>query len=198
MPDYTPLNVIGGSSPLLQQARQAMALRMLQSGMSTSPIQSPLQGVARLAQSFFGGMALRRLADQQKAGTNAFLNGIFSSGGAPTTTPAPAPSVAPQSGPSIPPEALSPTSMQNTPAPLSGGTLPSQPAAQPPMQSYAHAISANESGGNYGALGPVTRTGDRAYGKYQVMGANIPQWTAEVLGHAMTPQQFLASPQAQD
>jgi hypothetical protein len=61
-----------------------------------------------------------------------------------------------------------------------------------------NAIASIESGGNYGALGPQTKTGDRAYGKYQVMGANIPEWTKETLGQPMTPQQFLANPQAQD
>jgi hypothetical protein len=66
------------------------------------------------------------------------------------------------------------------------------------MASYANAISNNESGGNYGELGPVTRTGDRAYGKYQVMGANVGPWTREVLGREMTPQEFVANPQAQD
>jgi hypothetical protein len=63
---------------------------------------------------------------------------------------------------------------------------------------YAAAISNIESGGKYGLLGPITKTGDRAYGKYQVMGENIPQWTKEVLGAPMTPQEFLSSPQAQD
>src|SRR5665213_4293527 len=60
------------------------------------------------------------------------------------------------------------------------------------------AIASIESGGNYSNLGPITRTGDRAYGKYQTMGANIPTWTQQVLGKAMTPEQFLANPQAQD
>lgn len=40
--------------------------------------------------------------------------------------------------------------------------------------------------------------GDRAYGKFQVMGANIPAWTKEALGTPMTPDQFLADPKAQD
>jgi len=64
----------------------------------------------------------------------------------------------------------------------------------------AAAIAAGESAGSggYAALGPVQRTGDRAYGKYQVMGANIPEWTKQATGTAMTPQQFLASPAAQD
>lgn len=63
---------------------------------------------------------------------------------------------------------------------------------------FSDAISSIESGGRYGLLGPATRSGDRAYGKYQVMGSNIPVWTREILGQSMTPQQFLANPQAQD
>lgn len=63
---------------------------------------------------------------------------------------------------------------------------------------YADSISAIESGGRYGLLGPVTHNGDRAYGRYQVMGANIPSWTKEVLGREMSPQEFLSNPQAQD
>lgn len=54
------------------------------------------------------------------------------------------------------------------------------------------------SGGNYGALGPVTRRGDRAYGAYQIMGANIPSWTQAALGRSMTPGQFLSDEAAQD
>lgn len=66
------------------------------------------------------------------------------------------------------------------------------------MGAFRNAISSIESGGNYGITGPVTKSGDRAYGKYQVMGANIPSWTREALGQSLTPQQFLASPEAQD
>jgi len=63
---------------------------------------------------------------------------------------------------------------------------------------FANAISGIESGGKYDTLGPVTKTGDRAYGKYQVMGANIGPWSQAALGQPMTPQQFLADPKAQD
>lgn len=63
---------------------------------------------------------------------------------------------------------------------------------------YRKAISDIESSGNYGALGPLTQRGDRAYGAYQVMGANIPSWTKTTLGYSMNPQQFLANPAAQD
>lgn len=65
---------------------------------------------------------------------------------------------------------------------------------------YLSALASIESAGSggYAAVGPKTRTGDQAYGKYQVMGANIPGWTKEVLGRSMTPQEFLADPKAQD
>jgi hypothetical protein len=59
-------------------------------------------------------------------------------------------------------------------------------------------IAYEESGGNYGAVGKPTKSGDRAYGECQVMGSNIPQWTKEALGLSLTPQQFLNSPAAQD
>jgi hypothetical protein len=66
------------------------------------------------------------------------------------------------------------------------------------LDRYGAAISKLESGGKYDELGPVTRTGDRAYGKYQVMGANVPEWTEAATGKRMTPEEFRASPEAQE
>jgi hypothetical protein len=66
------------------------------------------------------------------------------------------------------------------------------------LQDYAAAIRSIESSGNYGSLGPTTRRGDRAYGAYQVMGSNIPSWTAKHYGQPLTPQQFLNNKEAQD
>ncbi|WP_320194743.1 phage tail length tape measure family protein [Agrobacterium rosae] len=66
------------------------------------------------------------------------------------------------------------------------------------MSAFAKAIQSIESGGNYNALGPITRTGDRAYGAYQVMGANVPSWTKQALGQSLTPEQFLGNSAAQD
>lgn len=64
------------------------------------------------------------------------------------------------------------------------------------------ALGQIESGGNYGAMGPVVQKGSykgqRAVGKYQVMEGNIPSWTKEVLGKSMTPEEFLQNPWAQD
>lgn len=60
------------------------------------------------------------------------------------------------------------------------------------------AIASIESGGAYSAIGPRTRAGDRAYGRYQVMGRNIGPWTMDAFGQALSPSRFLASPAAQD
>lgn len=72
---------------------------------------------------------------------------------------------------------------------LTGGT---------PVDKLMNAISSVESGGRYDAMGPRTKSGDRAYGRYQVMGNNIPGWTKNALGESLTPDQFLNNPQAQD
>lgn len=66
---------------------------------------------------------------------------------------------------------------------------------------YLRPLAKIESGGEknpYAAIGPATKSGDRAYGKYQIMGANVPSWTKEALGRAMTPQEFLADQKAQE
>lgn len=62
----------------------------------------------------------------------------------------------------------------------------------------AEAIGWVESRGNYGAVGPATRSGNRAYGKYQVMDFNIPVWSQAIIGRKLTPQQWLADSGAQD
>ena len=67
-----------------------------------------------------------------------------------------------------------------------------------PLDRYLGALGQIESGNNYGALGPETEKGNRAYGRYQVMDFNIPVWTKEVLGQSLTPQQFLENREAQD
>ena len=74
----------------------------------------------------------------------------------------------------------------------------SNPIWQGDIAQYGDSVANIESGGDYSKLGHVTDKGDRAYGRYQVMGSNIPGWTEQALGRKMTPQEFLASPEAQD
>lgn len=77
--------------------------------------------------------------------------------------------------------------------PVAGGAPP-----QGGGSNYANAISSIESSGRYDLVGPATKSGDRALGKYQVMSANVPEWTKEALGRSLTPREFLSSPEAQD
>ena len=88
---------------------------------------------------------------------------------------------------------------------VNGKLTPTDRNAPFDVDRAAAALRWQESGspsGNYGALGKtVTRkdgSTDRAYGAYQVMGDNIPSWTKEVLGAAMSPEEFLRDPAAQN
>ncbi|MBB2671063.1 UNVERIFIED_ORG: hypothetical protein GGE44_000604 [Rhizobium esperanzae] len=55
----------------LSDQRKRLAYAMLQQGMDMSPVQSPWQGAARLAQALMGGLALRQDNEGQQAGTAA-------------------------------------------------------------------------------------------------------------------------------
>ncbi len=70
--------------------------------------------------------------------------------------------------------------------------------AQPSFEAFFWAISTQESGGNYKAVGPSVQGGHHAYGKYQVMDYNIPSWTKKHYGKTLTPQQFLNNKEAQE
>lgn len=82
--------------------------------------------------------------------------------------------------------------------PVPGGDPWAEFSDAPAGGPYAGAIAGIESGGDYKAIGPATRDGDRALGKYQVMGKNVGPWSEEALGRRLSPQEFLISPEAQD
>lgn len=69
---------------------------------------------------------------------------------------------------------------------------------EPDLDKSGRAIAGMESSNNYAALGPLTKTGDRAYGKYQVMGNNVPEWTKVAYGRSLTPDEFLNDKGAQE
>lgn len=68
------------------------------------------------------------------------------------------------------------------------------------MNKFADAIANIESrsDGGYRAVGPSTHGGDRALGRYQVMSSNVGPWSREILGHEISPQEFMANTQLQD
>lgn len=195
----------GGSQMTPEEiaAQRKVAQAMLAQGSDYSPVQSWSQGAARVAQAIFGGMQARDANEAAKANAAseaALLTGLFNGGTAPTNIVPPAAAVAPTTTPAATPagtdQASYPTPPAPPPAPIT--FRPGITAPTPASGDAASAIASIESGGKYDLLGPVTKTGDRAYGKYQVMGANVPQWTKAHLGREMTPQEFLASPEAQD
>lgn len=59
-------------------------------------------------------------------------------------------------------------------------------------------ISQQESTNNYNAIGVPTTSGNRAYGKYQVMDYNIPIWSKEYVGREVSPLEYLRSPEIQE
>jgi len=76
--------------------------------------------------------------------------------------------------------------------------LPTMASGQGDISQYAQSIKAIESGGKYGIVGPTHPKYGRALGAYQVMEANLPQWSQQTLGRTVTPDEFLANPQIQD
>lgn len=68
----------------------------------------------------------------------------------------------------------------------------------PYASQYAGAIQSIESGGKYGIVSPPHPKYGRALGAYQVMEANLPQWSREAIGREVTPDEFLASKEIQD
>lgn len=76
---------------------------------------------------------------------------------------------------------------------------------QATVEKLKSAIAMRESSGNSnpytirsGKPSIVNGKKDWAYGKYQIMGNNIPSWTKEALGRPMTIEEFRNSPEAQE
>jgi hypothetical protein len=70
----------------IDDQRKQLAYAMLQQGMDMSPVQSPWEGVARLAEGGLGGWAVRQQRQAQQAGAG---QGAVAPTGQPST-PAPA------------------------------------------------------------------------------------------------------------
>ncbi|HEV7246578.1 MAG TPA: hypothetical protein VGN93_06250 [Shinella sp.] len=169
-----------GPDELTRRRRMAEALA-LKAG-SPREIKHPLQGFAQLADALIGGLQMKRLDEaekiqlgQREEGNKALLDYAFSGGGSTgssTTMPAG--------------EAEAELSA-TTPGTGTGGN-------------YRDAIASIESkgSGGYAAVGPTHDTMGRALGRYQVMEANIPQWSKEALGREVTADEFLANPELQD
>jgi len=82
--------------------------------------------------------------------------------------------------------------------PTGGGGNVYKPTGNTTFDKFMQAISGQESGGNYGAKNKSSG----AMGKYQIMPGNISGkgrgWDYEALGHDVSTQQFMSSPQLQE
>ena len=145
-----------------------------------------------------GQEALGRYFSQpdQPAPASPLGSGVSGLGAMQGQAPSPSPGQSSQ-----PPSNFGPPSMGAPQMPPGQGqNAPQMPPGQG-QNAPARAIAGIETGGGgnpYTKLGNPTASGDRAFGKYQVMGANIAPWTKEVLGRPMSSQEFLANPQAQE
>lgn len=67
------------------------------------------------------------------------------------------------------------------------------PATTAPVVALAHAIIGQESSAEFQSLNPHSG----ALGLAQIMPANLSEWSQEILGYRLTPDEFLNSPQLQ-
>jgi len=180
-------------APISYQPQQAFS-----GGVDFSPLerigqiikeQRDTDEAARLIGQNFGGQA----PPQQES----FLMGLGRKLG---LVPGAAPQAAPQAAPS---QGLPSDQASYTPPPPPGAApVTFRPGITAPagdeMGNYKKAVASIESGGRYDLLGPKTKSGDQAIGKYQVMGANVPSWTKAAVGREMTPEEFRNNPEAQE
>lgn len=181
--DGTQLPGMGLPTPEELAQKRALAVKLI--GQGLGPIQgesgtvavSPFQVAGGLLQEGVGLHKLNQAAQQERElrGTGVGAESDITPPGLPSQG---------QGGP---------LSMMPPGAPLPGGVGN--------INSLLNATARQEGPGSYHQIGPIVRTSyglDKAYGKYQVMGANIPQWTKQILGYSMTPEQFLQDPTAQE
>ncbi len=71
------------------------------------------------------------------------------------------------------------------------------PMTQRVMGGIAH-VESSGTKDPYTLVSKASKGGDRAYGKYQIMGSNIPMWTKEATGKAYTPFEYLQNPALQE
>ncbi|WP_221137882.1 hypothetical protein [Rhizobium lentis] len=82
----------GKTQSEINDQRKRLAYAMLQQGMDASPVQSPWQGAARLAQALMGGLEIRQADQGQRVRTPQAPTAPM---GTPSTPPAKGPGLLP-------------------------------------------------------------------------------------------------------
>jgi len=188
--------------------RRAFAQKLAMQGTDTSPVQSPWQGVGRLAQALAGVYGTYRADADEKQAKDDLATKIADAGKLtdPVAKLAAYSAINPEIGlkysaasaaEEIKQAGARDEARQTAEAMRRGYGVPTGGTQQ--AGGAANVIGGMEAGGRYDAVGPVANAqGHRAWGKFQVLEPNIGPWTKEVLGREMTPQEFLADQKAQD
>ncbi|EGE58492.1 hypothetical protein RHECNPAF_300002 [Rhizobium etli CNPAF512] len=77
----------GKTQDEITDKRKRLAYAMLEQGMDTSPVKSPWEGVARLAEGGLGGLALRQQKQEQQPGAEAGTAAPAAASSAPASFP---------------------------------------------------------------------------------------------------------------
>lgn len=185
----------------------------MQQGVSTAPVQSPLEGIARALQGGIGGLMQGYENDKRETRDKTTLGALANAATAGTLPEQQEALRGIQGDPSVLGPVLASMVGQRQQQLQAGqhadaftagfGKVTNPPAAGATPTAVAQGdtpipgIPGFESGNNYAAVGPVTTykdgTKDQPWGKYQMMGRNIPVWSQEVLGRAWTPQELTAN-----
>lgn len=215
MPDLSDLAyALSGSGSGLKNDqfayRRKLAMALAQQGSDSSPIISPWQGAARLGQALAGAYGMYQADADEKEATKKRTDALAQA----MAEPDPQKRIGliaaydPDTGARAAGQlAIEQAKIKQQRDALEAGANNFGGAYGGTMQggggangaAIAGIESAGHPNGGYGAIGPVANAqGNRAYGRYQVLDSNIGPWTQEVLGKAMTPQEFLANPDAQN
>jgi hypothetical protein len=178
-------------------AKQKMALAQKLMGGESGPVYSGAAAAAKVAEKAAGGWLAGMIAKEEQAANeqagSLIANALMNWGGAGSSAATPSAGASASAAPSTPPNDGG--SGYSTAAfggdPYTGGS--------DDASLYRQAIKDIESsGGNYGIVGPTHPKYGRALGAYQVMEANLPTWSKEVLGREVSPDEFLKDPGIQD
>ena len=197
------------------ERQRAFADSMIRTGTQTTPVGSPMEGLARAVQAGLGGFMAGRADEMQKEKSTKGVAALSAAMSAtnPAERAAAIKGLDPDNEFTMPMLSQMLTQQvadERAQARLTQGVgqlgagygMPPQPQGgviDRSAQATAGIESNGQPNGGYGAIGPVAnKQGHRAYGKYQVLEPNVGPWTQEVVGRPMTPQEFLADSNAQE
>jgi hypothetical protein len=186
----------GYATPAQLAEARSFAQRLDEENKNSGVSSSPYQGAANVVRAITSGLVEQEAAQQEQLArgdvAQRFAQLLMPQGQQPTSF-----------GPSAPVSTAGSSSASLLPGNEGPETGDIKYGSGPvSMEAAKYAIAMNESGGNYGEVGPMithgSYAGDRAVGKYQVMSKDLPNRLAAAGLPQMSAQDFLHNPQAQE